>query len=403
MFALVIPSIDNYAERRLTVFDLERFTNDGSPSGHTFANASSAPTTAWHGLPDFPLPILRGIQRWEYGNSSSLAAVGLKSKTQCPVHPDCIHLTGHQMLPKDESWLHLRVMPTSSPRVVVALPQRRFAIKLHYPKKLGRFDRPLLGEQLRFGVAVSQHVTGRHFKSSAFLPELYAAEYSIAVLGANAGEQSYGFLIRDLQPTGCSALDWAVPAFSLLAERNIGLLRRPLLEDVVEWVGTTTKINFICDCFLPALCDSITELVLQAGVWPEITAQNFFFAKTNDGEFKIVWRDFQGFFVDHLILHAGGYCGPLLQYGYHSIPQGGTQWRSYLLDDVFDHHVIYPILRLFRRPGDRKKIISVVRDEIATSGLSDLLPDNAFVMKKRPPKKGERLELSTSQKPIWRK
>ena len=402
MFALEIPFTDNHAERLLTLFELERFTNDGSPSGHTFLKSSSTPTTAWHGLPDFPLPILRGIQRREYGDSSSLASIGLESGTECPVHPDCIHLTGHQMLPNNEYWRQLRVAPTSSPRVVVALPERRFALKLHYPRILGRFDRPLLGEQLQFGVDVSQHFVAQDFVNSEFFPEIYTAEYSISMFGANASEQSYGFLIRDLQPISLSEIEWAVPAFSILAQRNLGLLRRPLLEDIVKWVGVKTKLGFICDCFLPTLCDSISELVVVAGVWPEITAQNFYFSKTKNGLFKIIWRDFQGCFVDLELLNTSGYCGPLINYSYHSIAPGGIQWRSYLFDDVFGHHLISPILRIFSHQSDRIAIIKVLQERIKNSGLVDLLPVNAYAMKKRAPRKNERLELYSLPKPIWR-
>jgi hypothetical protein len=401
MFVLALPAIDNYAERSLTVFDLERFTNDGSPSGHTFTNSSSVATTAWHGLPDFPLPILRAVQIEEYGNSS-LSSMGFEMKSECPVHPDCIHLTGHQMLSSSESWRRLLVAPTSSPRVVMVLPERRFALKLHYPKKLGRFDRPLLGEQLKIGVDISGHLTSHNFKFSEFFPEIYAAEYAISPVGTNTSEQRYGFLLRDLQPTNFSKLEWAVPAFSLLAQNNLGLLRQPLIYDLVRWTGLKNKLDFICECFLPVLCRSISELVLLAGIWPEVTSQNFFLGKNKNGSFKIFWRDFQGCFVDQAILTNSGYSGALLKYKYHAISPGQEQWRSYLIDDVFNHHIISPILKLFNVDSDREKIISVLKALIVSTGLNALLPGTSYTMQKRSPRRGERIELTSLQKPIWR-
>lgn len=401
MFLLELPDIDNSAGRSITTLDLERFTNDGSPSGYTFKQSSSIPTTAWHGLPDYPLPIVQGERSWHLGDASLLAALGIHPSEECPVHPDCLSRTAVHMRWNGSPWRHIRVAPTSSPRVVIEAPAARVVLKLHYPNKLGRFARPLLGEQLRFGVEVSSHVCHLKLNYSEFLPELFAAEYEVEGYGKFENENRFGFLLRQASIATDEDLIWAVPCFSLLARRNVGLLRRPLVEDIARWFETSPAA-FFSEYFIPTLCKSVAEIVNCAGVWPEITAQNFFFALTMDKQLKIIWRDFQGFFVDHGLLALNGYSGPLFDFTYHAIHVDQTQWRSYLVDDVFHHHIVRPILRLFGSDRDRKLIENSLRRNMQSTGLFRLLPDVAVAMEKRMPRTGERLSLVSSPKPTWR-
>lgn len=401
MFLLALPDIDNSAGRSLTTLDLERFTNDGSPSGYTFQQSSSIPTTAWYGLPEYPLPIVQGRRTWHLGDTSLLADLGIHPSEECPVHPDCLSRTAVHMRWNGFPWKHIKVAPTSSPRVVLATPAAKFALKLHYPKKLGRFARPLLGEQLRFGVEISSHVCSFDLKYSDFLPELFAAEYEIEGHGQFKDENSFGLLLRQASTATKEPLVWVVPCFSLLARKNIGLLHRPLVEDVAKWFETSPAV-FFSEHFIPTLCQSIAEIVTCAGVWPEITAQNFFFALTRDGRPKIIWRDFQGFFVDHGLLASNGYAGPLVDFAYHAIHFDQPQWRSYLVDDIFNHHIVRPILRLLVSDRNRKLIENSLMQSIRCTGLSRLLPDVAVAMEKRIPRKGERLLLVSSPKPSWR-
>lgn len=401
MFLLELPDIDNSSGRRLTTLDLERFTNDGSPSGYTFKHSSSIVTTAWRGLPDYPLPIVHGKQTWQLGNRSLLPTLGIHPSEECPVHPDCLFRTSSHMKWNGSAWRNISVVPTSSPRVVLALPHAAISLKLHYPSKLGRFARPLLGEQLRFGVEISSHVCSLNLEFSDFLPELFAAEYKIEGSGQFENVSDFGILLRQASPANDVELSWVVPCFSLLARKNFGLLRRPLVADVAEWLGTSPAV-FFSEYFIPTLCRSIAEIVTTAGVWPELTAQNFFFAVSKDGKPKIIWRDFQGFFVDHKLLNLSHYSGRLADFKYHAIYVDHPEWRSYLVDDVFHHHIVKPMLRMFRSKQDHEAIERSLHRNFQSTGLFKLLPEVAFAMNKNLPKPGVRLSLMPSPKPSWR-
>ena len=156
--------------------------------------------------------------------------------------------------------------------------------------------------------------------------------------------------------------------------------------------------------FLIPLVRAIDELAFAFGVWPELTAQNFFLVFRGD-ETLVLWRDFQGFFRDANLMATLGLADPAPDFSYHSIvDEKPKPWRSYLFDSLLERHVVGPILAHVRDARERREIVDALRGEVSKTLISreGLLPELSFDFPAVVPKMGQRLALRETSRPTWR-
>lgn len=404
MFSLVIPSIAKCGQRPVTTLDLERYVNDGSPSGYTFQDASSTPTTAWSGLPSFQLPLVAAEIVRECGEPQELGGLEKSLRAFCPVHPDVLPLTGYNIILDPIAWKHVNVVPTSSPRVVLAAPNWHFALKLNYPRCLGRFPRQLTWEQAETSVGVSTYARTVEFEHTVLLAEPYAVQYRLRPALSRIGSSEHVVIVRDCKLGAEERIVWAIPGFAMLARERLGFLENPLVFEVAEPLGIRPAA-LLGEGFVATFFRSVDELVVKAGIWPECTAQNCFFAMRESGKPCIIWRDCQGFFRDAELLAEFGKKDVIDLSNYHLLAgRDAPMWRSYLFDDLISRHIVDPCLKLFETDGERRKMERLItsvgrRSLVATSSI---LPKESYGMCAKKPKPNERLGLHSMQKPFWR-
>ena len=176
---------------------LERYVNDGSPSGeHKTVSTPYSPT---EGIERFSLPYI-SLSCGEYeaiGNRPSQSAknaVGLngnKSDIKFFLHPDMVNKLG---LRTEDGYF--QVFPTSSGRTICRDdPESPIYIKLHYDGMLGRIVRKMGRDKVVESVYFSEDldrlkklgIKNQHFD---FFPE------SLGVVTQIDGE-SFGFVVRD--------------------------------------------------------------------------------------------------------------------------------------------------------------------------------------------------------------
>lgn len=180
---------------------LERFRNDGSPTGFTWKKSSSVATCPRKSARWFALPLLPFAARDVrcYGEIPSIFQTG--DRVLYPLHPDCVQLLS---LSSHKKLIHsspspLLVSPTASPRTVLIKETtwRGFA-KLDYPFVLGRFPRALYGPKLVHGLEISNYLVRIRASEAGIchFPEVGALEVQMSET------RKSGVVFRSYLPTG---------------------------------------------------------------------------------------------------------------------------------------------------------------------------------------------------------
>ncbi|MGZ3797377.1 MAG: short-chain oxidoreductase, partial [Pseudobdellovibrionaceae bacterium] len=106
----------------------------------------------------------------------------------------------------------LRVSPTASTRTVLTRDTKDFCpphfVKLHYPRRISRFNRRLRYKIIRNSIGVTKDLEQINFEKFAYLPDC---------LGFTFGKEknSWGFLVREFQPRPYLQNRFLIPFFSL--------------------------------------------------------------------------------------------------------------------------------------------------------------------------------------------
>lgn len=378
----------------------ERYVNDGSPTGLTWLNSSSAATCPRRGPRHFALPLLRvsGTEVEVVGTPPSVFTG--PGHHRFPVHPDCVQMLGpimHRRLVMDDAPDYLVAMPTASPRTVFLSSSEMWAgfIKLDYPLVLGRYARELFGEKLTHSLAVSSRLQAHDTISNGVF---HFPEFASMEIVAENGRRS-GALFRSAVPTGetkpemfCMCSLFARDYFDSTAEAIVVTLARRF--GGVSWV--TERV-------VEPLLASFWTMVTRHGIWPEAHAQNVVVGVDADGTTSVYWRDCQGMWFDAEL-------GAEADRSYH-VMRGGADAparRSFLYDWMLGRYVLEPLLRASEPLAENvvETLTAHVRAttrRLAGAVLADgLVPkDIAFEFPLRPPE-GERLTLQATSNVPYR-
>lgn len=274
----------------------ERYWNDGSPSGHKVSGDWAHSPFRNDQL--FRLPALEVSSRDVTSKGKDLLELQTgdmeTGKTLLPCHPDVAadlaELT-HTDVHDTELWFS----PTGSGRTVVIyrddLPILQ--LKLHYPDKIGRFERDLY-----------LHKWIASLERSRLFSEAYndrSEDWSF--YDENLGHfldsglhKGFGNIIRPMCPRGLSRTQFKfVPSFSLFSTPFNGKSSvYSALKSHFSWTEETAV-----EKILVSLVKLYFKLALSYGLMPELNAQNIVFAFSNDGQRVVPCiRDMQDVYVD---------------------------------------------------------------------------------------------------------
>lgn len=204
---------------------MERYVNDGSPSGFTFAYPTSdatCPRSSPGAFKLFEFAAKAGVTLWDLGVVPPLLGTAADvSKSSIYVHPDMLgsSLLSSLVQPSfRESWFV--VEPTASARTVRVesdTPERY--LKLHYEGRLGRVRRRISLQHAQAATETDEMLMGLVQRGQvpetfAFLRETGARVLRSEVEGKDV---QWGMVWRNAQPFGAHAdrIRYIVPAFSL--------------------------------------------------------------------------------------------------------------------------------------------------------------------------------------------
>lgn len=353
--------------------ELERYWNDGSPSGfnETVSSRYAPTSTGTFRMPVFEANIDACIQ---VGRPPSSLGGGQSGATlPVPMHPDAIDATiqtAHAMRRRPIAWKE--VVPTASGRTVLMVDEPTQFIKLHYPAFLGRYPRDL---RLFKWLAALENSRELRSHEQAFPPTMGYLPEDAGTFVAGSMETGFGVIYRSAaaRPVQEQARV-LIPAFSLFARRQTGSLICQILR------ARRDPFESLMGEFVEPLLSAYALLADRLGMIPECNAQNVLFEATPElCVSRVVFRDLGDMFKDlsrraELGLHTA-FCD------YKSIDRARDrdyfERRSFSFDFKLGEYILGPLIAMVAEGMgvDVRRLQCAVR-EVALSTMPD--PEEYF-------------------------
>lgn len=329
---------------------LERYINDGSPSGFDL------------GLPLKYSPFYHEkfidifLIKEDWTKHLQIGKIPNSLNTSNEEIPFLIHpIIAEEIFEFEKLKFSLQnkisAQPTASGRTVLWEDEskNKWFIKLHFPKKLGRFNRELnlfrwlsiLERSRELYSAVSIFP-----KTLSFLHDLGGTFYQ-----NQNSELSFGTIFRESTPKPLPSNKYLlIPSFSLFASKRNDGRKQSILADMIEEIKMNDE-QFHNLLIFP-LIDAYIFLVDKLGMIPEFNAQNLLYEyDLVNHNTRIVIRDVGDCFIDFIIrerenLHTN-FCSykTLDPLRHNDI----FQRRSFAFDFKLSHYILLPLLEEYSK------------------------------------------------------
>jgi hypothetical protein len=271
---------------------LERYVNDGSPSGFSDKMTSSEPTRSKSLNNSFHLIGLSFNNRvhiQDYGEKTAFA-----DSWQMLAHPDMVYEPENNSLFADCTKFDLNavlVEPTSSIRTVKIKEKDKdgWFIKLHYDGLIGRIDRKLGRNQAISAVEVSKIIETAI--DDGKLPQKFFVQREpfarvVDLYDNNGHPYEYGVVLREpfAYPSN-DRIKFLIPAFSLFSKDPQNTNHKSILAQLID-KQTKNVEDFLFEDLIAPVFENYFELLLNCGLQLECHAQNTLFAI--DENFKVL-------------------------------------------------------------------------------------------------------------------
>ena len=370
-----------------TRFYLERYVNDGSPSGFTLLYRSSPHTDPFGFSPWFNLNL-------------------------CKVSNDCCETYGEipsWPYPNNDNWIFLhpdldieefdggkiditvfdshRVTPTSSTRTVQFMQKgNNDYVKLHFDGILGRVNRTLPFKKAISGPEIYKElkdclgVNGILPNILCLLPETGAR---IIKIPSNGKTKEIGMIWRQQHPYGARSKEIAHiwPLFSLFSTDRLSPIDPYLLVQLIA-NSNFKPAEYILEKIIFPVVDCYMNLIIKLGYQIECNAQNIMVGLNNKLELiSLVIRDIGRFEKDLTIRKSLNLKTDYESFPYKCISADNELYQirhSFAFDFKFVEYIINPIIKIIIDEFGiaKKPIIMKIRDYIKTYLIQ--LPDNYF-------------------------
>ena len=364
-----ISTIELYPSESLIYLD--RYVNDGSPSGYTEKNKTSPKTDTFSLNKSFNLfAIERDPSDFKiYGTQPE--NIPLKSN-QLYIHPDMKRkkaLKGVKIVTEN----NFTVSPTSSFRTVKILSETcSDYIKLHYDGILGRIFRQLNYKRAIAGVEISGLIKDSlsNNKLSNFISIFEEPFAKIFYPPTFKEEQdSWGMVWRNSKPYGNTSnnICYIIPLFSFWAQDRQCLDDDIFGNQLFKIWGTNAKQKFIFNILIPII-DYYFELVVKLGLQNEYNAQNLLIGFDKSwNAISLINRDMMGIEKDLGLRKSLGLFTTFNSSPYKTLSSDDLYYsirHSFTFDFKVCTYVIDPLISLAVKYeiATRSEIIDILRE-----------------------------------------
>jgi hypothetical protein len=274
---------------------LERYVNDGSPSGFTQKYTSSPATSPFGPTPTFPL-LAAGLPDHVIEDFGCLP--GWLSSGEVPLHPDMALEPLIVFNALEVNATTIQVTPTASTRTVEVLdPAHPGFVKLSYKGLLGRVERQISKSHALSALDVTdlldQAIERRSLPAvCSFLRESGARVASLkTTTGAN---YEWGTVFRESEPhPSHAATKFFLPVFALFG-RDKKRPDDPLILNQLIGSQSPSAHEYVFHEIISPIVTCYFELMLGCAMQFECNAQNVLLGFDSSGRTTaVVFRDFE--------------------------------------------------------------------------------------------------------------
>ncbi len=331
---------------------MERYINDGSPSGFTEKFRTSLPTDPFGNAEYFFLLMFESDANMfdYYGNFDLNHRIANNSFLVHPdmsEHKDLNHLT----LFKSDEW---RVVPTASARTVQIMDMKSDYIKLYYDGIIGRINRRLPRKKAVNGPEISHMILkaiefGLLPENLAILHEPFAKIYRNPQIENR--DEDWALTWREERPRGRNTqhINVMLPLFSLWSRDRRAPGHVPFFQQFSRIWGSRTD-GLVTEKILYGILDIYFSLIIKLGLQDELNAQNILIGFDKDYEpISIVVRDMMGVEKDITIRESLGLDNNFSAISYKVIaksinPELYIKRHSFAFDFKLSTYVLDPII-----------------------------------------------------------
>jgi hypothetical protein len=336
---------------------LERFVNNGSPSGFTI-KCSTSDLTSPFGKSEFINPFVCIANNDNFLNYGYIPKIDFDNcndkQNWILIHPDMLDnpIFKSKDLKISEA-KSVRLVPTASARTLQNIDSEyKGYFKLHYEGNIGRLNRDLTYPKAISGPEISKIIETLIDNSLlddrlTHLPELGARV--LKAIDENGKSVEWGMVWRDLKPYGkdTSKIKHIIPVFSLFAKDRNNINHRTLLEQIIteKYYDPTTYIidyliNPIIECYFSLLCNS--------GIQAEWHAQNLLIGfDENFFPVKFITRDLESMDKDITLIENLKLPFIFESFPYKCIMENQDNYKikhSFMFDFKLGEYIIQPLL-----------------------------------------------------------
>ena len=323
---------------------LERYVNDGSPSGFTCINQTSYETTPASDRDFFYLDFLCVEDSVETIGSLPSFFEGFERNTIF-IHPDMNGMYKKRNFHTKKS--NIRVCPMSSFRTVKFLDYPGY-VKLNYNGIIGRIDRSLTDKHVYSSIEMTEFLKkalkkGIYHKLS-FFPESGAKLYK-----NKKDEINIGMIYREEEVFGdkVDEIKYVIPMFSLFAHDKEKLDDFLLIQLVKE--SNKKPEEYVLNDLIYNIIDNYFKLLLNEGIQPEWHAQNLLLGiDSHHSIVSLIMRDLESIDIDQTLQESIGGCTNFKSYPYKYLNSSQYNYQikhSFMYDFKIGEYVFSPIIK----------------------------------------------------------
>lgn len=332
------------SEPQKALIYLERYVNDGSPSGFTQINQTSYETSPVSDRDFFYLDLLCVEDLVE--TIGVLPDFFEKFEHQgIFIHPDMNRIYKKKNYNTKKS--SIRVCPMSSSRTVKFLDFPGY-VKLNYNGIIGRIDRSLTDKHVYSSLEMTDFLKKALRKgiyhNLSFFPESGAKLYKSEEDGINIGmvyreEKAFGDKVNEIK--------YILPMFSLFAHDR----KKSddfLLIQLIRESGKNPEEYFLNDLIFNII-DNYFKLLLNEGIQPEWHAQNLLLGiDSHHSIVSLIMRDLESIDIDQTLQESIGNCTNFKSYPYKYLNSSQYNYQikhSFMYDFKIGEYVFTPIIK----------------------------------------------------------
>lgn len=373
---------------------MERYLNDGSPSGFTKKNNTTELFSPFSDNPEFALCgfLIKGrnVEFLDYGKRPDWII-----NDEILVHPD--YENCFRSFKKSSERM---VVPTASSRTVFSFNDQCY-MKLQYNRKIGRMERIFTPEKIYDAIKISSILKekfdmGIMPNDIFFMPETFGRIIDFGDdFERNLESRYWGMIVRDITPYPLlgECEKRLVPAFSLFANNFMENSSKTLIELLYDFRAQKdmNPKDFFMEKIIKPSLKLYFEILLNTGLHIEAHAQNILYLLIVEGntiDIKgAVIRDFESFDKDIDIMRRLGtdlwFDVITEKVNDTSDLQRYMKRNSFLFDFKFGEYFLSPFLEFCRRKFPQIVIEKVIQEiKLFSASYIKRLPKDFFPLDK---------------------